>query len=101
MGLIDRAARGLAVPNCTTLLFGSEMSQWSKAPVSIVNRSHPVYPWSRDIPGRSRHVAKVPRRDSCAAANGVRTDGTLLDLRGIRRQEIGDGLQVERIADLD
>jgi hypothetical protein len=27
--------------------------------------------------------------------------GTLLDLRGIRRQEIGDDLQVERIADLD
>jgi hypothetical protein len=25
----------------------------------------------------------------------------LLDLRGIRRQEIGDDLQVERIADLD
>jgi hypothetical protein len=27
--------------------------------------------------------------------------GTLLDLRGIRRQKIGDHLQVERIADLD
>jgi hypothetical protein len=27
--------------------------------------------------------------------------GTLLDLRGIRRQEVGDDLQVERIADLD
>jgi len=27
--------------------------------------------------------------------------GTLLDLRGIRRQEIGDDLQVERIADID
>jgi hypothetical protein len=27
--------------------------------------------------------------------------GTLLDLRGVRRQEIGDDLQVERIADLE